>query len=113
LQIEFTQVLQEVAAARQILVKCGLSEINGYTFCSGLNAFKLSYSAGPDRVDIQGLIPPIAYLIQGATFRRRREHETNQSGGFSLYIRPLVELVDIYHLREATDRRDRFIPCSV
>ncbi|KAH6983699.1 heterokaryon incompatibility protein-domain-containing protein, partial [Ilyonectria sp. MPI-CAGE-AT-0026] len=99
------QVLQEVAAARHVLIKCGLTEIDGYVFCSGLSALNLSYETRPH---LLGLIPPIIYLIRGSIFRPRHERlETSRSGRFSLKIRPLSELVDMYHTREATDLRDK------
>ncbi|RYP16766.1 hypothetical protein DL767_010132 [Monosporascus sp. MG133] len=41
-------VLQEVAAARRVLIKCGPTEIDGYTFCLGLSALQLSYETCPD-----------------------------------------------------------------
>ncbi len=45
-----TQVLQEVAAARSILIKCGSTEIDGYAFCEGLNSGSpdLLSEAAPD-----------------------------------------------------------------
>ncbi|EXA31269.1 hypothetical protein FOPG_18083 [Fusarium oxysporum f. sp. conglutinans race 2 54008] len=95
-------VLQEVAAARHVLIKCGPTEIDGYAFCSGLSALKLSYETCPNR---EGLIRSVAYLIRDAVFRPR--YETSRSGRFSLDIRPLSELVDMYHTRKATDRRDK------
>ncbi|KAK2470355.1 hypothetical protein H9L39_17972 [Fusarium oxysporum f. sp. albedinis] len=95
-------VLQEVAAARHVLIKCGPTEIDGYAFCSGLSALKLSYETCPDR---EGLIRSVAYLIRDAVFRPR--YETSRSSRFSLNIRPLGELVDMYHTRNATDRRDK------
>ncbi|KAK1751065.1 heterokaryon incompatibility protein-domain-containing protein [Echria macrotheca] len=97
-------VLQEVAAAQQILIKCGHSEIDGYAFCVGLTVFDLSYDESPE---LQGLIPPITYLIQGATFRRGQQIKQHNSG-FSLGIRPLCELVDMYHGRQSTVRLDKF-----
>ncbi|KAL8296260.1 hypothetical protein RB600_001644 [Gaeumannomyces tritici] len=66
-------VLQEVAAARHVLIKCGSMEVEGYAFCSG---FRPRFENGP-------------------------------AGRFSLNIRPLSELVDMYHDRKATDRRDK------
>ncbi|KAK3347179.1 heterokaryon incompatibility protein-domain-containing protein [Lasiosphaeria hispida] len=93
-------VLQEVAAARHILIKCGFSEIDGYAFHLGLTALRPSYDAFPD---LQGLIPPITYLIQGAIFRRG----ISQPGRTSLCVRPLSELVDMYHTREASVRLDK------
>ncbi|KAM0554033.1 hypothetical protein ACHAPJ_007108 [Fusarium lateritium] len=95
-------VLQEVAAARHVLIKCGSTEIDGYAFCSGLNALELSYKIYPD---LQSLVRSVAYLIRGAIFRPRRV--TTQSGRFSLDIRPLSELVEMYHTRKATERHDK------
>ncbi|KAL8365252.1 hypothetical protein RB595_004180 [Gaeumannomyces hyphopodioides] len=98
-------VLQEVAAARHILIKYGSTEIDGYAFCSGLNVLKLLDKAPPD---LQALIPPIAQLIRGAVFRRRHEKDdTSRPARFSLNIRPLGELVDMYHTRKATVPLDK------
>ncbi|KAK3952223.1 hypothetical protein QBC32DRAFT_370458 [Pseudoneurospora amorphoporcata] len=91
-------VLQEVAAARHILIKCGSAELDGFAFCSGLNALKLP-------ADLRARILSVTYLIRGAIFRPK--YETNQSEYFSLNIRPLGELIEMYHTREATDRRDK------
>ncbi|KAK4183149.1 heterokaryon incompatibility protein-domain-containing protein, partial [Podospora australis] len=93
-------VLQEVAAARHTVIKCGLSEIDGYAFYLGLNALQLTYDA-----EFQGLIPSISYLLQGTVFRLRRQ--LNSVGKFSLGIRPLAELIDMYHTRKTTDPRDK------
>ncbi|KAK3363992.1 heterokaryon incompatibility protein-domain-containing protein, partial [Lasiosphaeria hispida] len=100
-------VVQEVAAARHILIKCGPLEIDGFIFCLGLGALKLSYDTCPD---LQDLIPPITYLIRDAIFRPRYEAsqpETSQPATFSLNIHPLGELVDMYHTRKATNRLDK------
>ncbi|KAK0713737.1 heterokaryon incompatibility protein-domain-containing protein, partial [Lasiosphaeria miniovina] len=98
-------VLQEVAAARHILIKCGPTEIDGYAFCSGLSALNLSYETRPH---LLGLIPPIVYLIRGAVFRPRYEgDETNLQDRFSLGIRPLGQLVDMYHTHKATVPLDK------
>ncbi|RKK26885.1 hypothetical protein BFJ67_g16416 [Fusarium oxysporum f. sp. cepae] len=95
-------VLQEVAAARHVLIKCGPAEIDGYVFCSGLSALDLSYETHPD---LRPLIRSVAYLIRGAVFRPRCA--TSRPGRFSLDICPLGELVDMYHTRQATERRDK------
>ncbi|KAL8364833.1 hypothetical protein RB595_003893 [Gaeumannomyces hyphopodioides] len=105
-------VLQEVAAARHILIKYGSTEIDGYAFCEGLSVLKPFET----RPDLQALIPPIAYLIKGAIFRRRHDRDdtnrhdrngTSRPDGFSLNIRPLNELVDMYHTRQATIPLDK------
>ncbi|KAL8367183.1 hypothetical protein RB599_010267 [Gaeumannomyces hyphopodioides] len=94
-------VLQEVAAARHVLIKCGSMEIEGYAFCLGMDALK-RYQSSPKP---SSLIRSVAYLIRGAGFRPR--FENGLAGRFSLGIRPLSELVDMYHGRKATDRRDK------
>jgi hypothetical protein len=76
---------------------CGSAEINGYTFCLGLNKLELSYE---DHSDLQGLIRSITYLIRGAIFRPK--YTTIPSGGLSL-----GELVDMYHTRESTVPNDK------
>ncbi|KAK3340829.1 heterokaryon incompatibility protein-domain-containing protein, partial [Neurospora tetraspora] len=95
-------VLQEVAAARHILIKCGSAEVDGFAFCSGLNALNLSNELP---ADLQARILSVTYLIRGAIFRPK--YATSQSDNFSLDIRPLGELIEMYHTREATDRRDK------
>ena len=96
------QVLQEVAAARHILIRCGSAEIDGFAFCSGLKALKLSNEL---RTDLRARILSVTYLIRGAIFRPK--YATSQSDNFSLDIRPLGELIEMYHTRKATDRRDK------
>ncbi|KAM0417158.1 hypothetical protein ACHAPT_012866 [Fusarium lateritium] len=95
-------VLQEVAAARHVLIKCGPTEIDGHAFCSGLSALELSYAASPD---LQALARPVMYLIRGAIFRSRSA--PSQSPRFTLDISPLSELVEMYHTRKATQRHDK------
>ncbi|KAN0114431.1 hypothetical protein V8E51_003975 [Hyaloscypha variabilis] len=95
-------VLQEVAAARHVLVMCGSMEIDGYAFCLGVELLKRYYDARPD---LQGLIGSVTYLIKGAIFRPK--HATNWSGRSSLDICPLGELIDRYHTHEATKLHDK------
>jgi len=76
-------------------------EIDGYAFCSGLNALSLA-SKDPDT---QSRIRSAAYLIRGAILRPK--YATSRSDRFSLDICPLGELIDMYHNREAADRRDK------
>ncbi|KAJ4128287.1 hypothetical protein NW754_002279 [Fusarium falciforme] len=76
-------------------------EIDGYAFCSGISALK-PYKIFPE---LQSLVRSVAYLIIGAAFRPR--YETSRPGRFSLYIRPLSELVDMYHTRKATNPLDK------
>jgi len=55
--------------------------------------------------DLQSLIPPITYLIRAAIFRPH--YEANQQDISTLGIRPLAELVDMYHTRKASKRADK------
>ncbi|KAK3947361.1 heterokaryon incompatibility protein-domain-containing protein [Pseudoneurospora amorphoporcata] len=84
LQRPLMQVLQEVAAARYTLIKCGSAEIDGFIFCSSLNVLNLSSELPAD------LRARILLL-----------------DNFSLDIRPLGELIEMYYTREATDRCDK------
>src|SRR5438874_1311044 len=60
------KVLQEVAAARHVLIMCGSTEIDGYAFCLGIKSLEeskeLSYKSYPD---LQSLIHSVTYLIRG------------------------------------------------
>ena len=98
------QVLQEVAAARNIIIKCGSTEIGGYAFCAALNSrsFDLLYEDFPD---LQSLIRSVTYLIRGAVFRRKKVSRSSDS--FSLRIRPLGELIEMFQTREASRRHDK------
>jgi hypothetical protein len=96
------QVLQEVAAARSVLIMCGPAEMNGYVFSLGIKSSELSYEACPD---LQSLVRSVTYLIRGAVFRPI--HATNSSGKASLDIRPLGDLIDMYHAHEAAICHDK------
>ncbi|THV47789.1 hypothetical protein BGAL_0289g00170 [Botrytis galanthina] len=95
-------VLQEVAAARHILIMCGLIEIDGYAFCAGLNASKAYLKAYPR---LQRLIRSVIYLMKEAALRPK--HAKSSSNNFSLDIRPLSELIETYYTRESTDDLDK------
>ncbi|KAF4635257.1 hypothetical protein G7Y89_g2840 [Cudoniella acicularis] len=94
-------VLQEVAAARHIVMICGPTEIDGYAFCLGVRSLKLSYTASPK---LQTL-PSVIHLITGAGLRSK--HTTYLPKRFSLNIRCLADLIDMFHTRQATDTRDK------
>ncbi len=87
-----------MAAARHVLVKCGSAEIDGYAFCVGLSALRLSYEACPDR---HALVRSATYLMKGAPLRSRQILRD------SLGVGRLSELVDIFHTREATHMHDK------
>ncbi|KAK1240067.1 hypothetical protein MKX08_007509 [Trichoderma sp. CBMAI-0020] len=91
-------VLQEIAAAQNIIIMCGSTRIDGYAFCLGLPSL-LSYADIPDH------IRSVTYLMRGSIFRPK--YSINMSGDVSLDIRPLGELIDMYHAHEATERHDK------
>ncbi|KAK4225946.1 ankyrin repeat-containing domain protein [Podospora fimiseda] len=97
-------VLQEVAAARSILIECGPAEVDGYAFCLGLIVLNriLVFLVTAHSVSV---------LMRGSIFRSRRIttvlNQYEEMERFSLNIRPLSELVNLYHTREATDLRDK------
>ncbi|KAH9216671.1 heterokaryon incompatibility protein-domain-containing protein, partial [Leptodontidium sp. 2 PMI_412] len=95
-------VLQEVAAARHILIMCGLVGIEGYDFCAGLRSLQVFYKARPD---LYSLIRSATYLIRQAKFRPT--HGICWSDMSFLAIRPLGELLDMFHSHEATERHDK------
>ncbi|KAH6710941.1 heterokaryon incompatibility protein-domain-containing protein [Leptodontidium sp. MPI-SDFR-AT-0119] len=94
-------VLQEVAAARHVVMMCGLIEIDGYAFCVGLKSLELSYAASPELQTY----PSVTYLIERAGLRSN--YTANSPEKFSLNIRCLAELIDMFHTRKATEVRDK------
>ncbi|PFH62177.1 hypothetical protein XA68_14718 [Ophiocordyceps unilateralis] len=95
-------VLQELAAARHVLIKCGNTEVDGYAFCLGLDALKQPIGSSPGQ---QAPIRTVTHLIRGSIFRPR--DVTCQSDRFSLSLRPLIELLELRHNQKATMRHDR------
>ena len=94
-------MLQEVAAARHVLIMCGSTTIDGYAFCLGVKSLELFYTASPE---LQTL-PSVTYLIERAGLRSK--HTANLPERFSLKIRSLAELIDMFHSRQASDTRDK------
>ncbi|KAL7919585.1 heterokaryon incompatibility domain-containing protein [Trichoderma austrokoningii] len=94
-------VLQEVAAARHVIIMCHLMDIDGYAFCEGLNALNLAL----EDPETQNLIRSAVYLIKTAVLRPK--HASDRADRFSLNTRPLGELMDMYHNRKAKDWRDK------
>jgi hypothetical protein len=80
---------------------CGSTEIDGYAFCLRVNSLELSYIAS---LELQAL-PSVTYLIERAGLRSK--HIINLPERFSLNIRCLAELIDMFHTRKATDVRDK------
>ncbi|KAH8723272.1 heterokaryon incompatibility protein-domain-containing protein, partial [Phaeosphaeriaceae sp. PMI808] len=95
-------ILQEVAAARHILVICGPTEIDGYAFCLGVDSLMEFYKVPRD---LQGSIRSVTYLIRGAIFRPN--YIASGPGKVSQDVCSLGELIDMYHTHKATLRHDK------
>ncbi|KAK3348909.1 heterokaryon incompatibility protein-domain-containing protein [Lasiosphaeria hispida] len=93
-------VLQEVAAARSVLIKCGSAEVDGFAFCWGLELLS------PTLPELRGRgLPPAIALIRGANFRSKQMAISTER--FSLNLSPFGELVDRYQACQATVRHDK------
>ncbi|KAK0639910.1 heterokaryon incompatibility protein-domain-containing protein [Cercophora newfieldiana] len=109
-------VLQEVAAARSITVKCGGVEVDGHGFGAALSGSVLGhlYERFPG---VSRHVRPVAYLIRGAAFRSRGAPDVSTAGtprsptsppsSSSQGIRQMGELVDMYRSHKASVRHDR------
>ncbi|KAJ5714667.1 heterokaryon incompatibility protein-domain-containing protein [Penicillium malachiteum] len=86
-------VLQEVGVARSVSIMCGPVQISGHAFREGLSRLGLPPS-------LQSQISPVAYLINGVSFRPRRE--TDRRGELSI-----GELISMYCKHSATVQHDR------
>ncbi|KAK4446269.1 heterokaryon incompatibility protein-domain-containing protein [Podospora aff. communis PSN243] len=95
-----TWVLQEVAAARHIYIICGDVDIDGHAFALGLKALRNFWAANALKSS-----HPTTHLMEHAPplFRGVAKDPTS----FSLRVHPLGDLIDLYHHREATYRRDK------
>jgi ankyrin repeat protein len=83
------------------VIKCGSTEIDGYAFCLGVKSLQLSYMASP----ALQVLPSVIYLIEHAGLRSK--YTANSPERFSLEIRSLAELIDMFHTRHASDPRDK------
>ncbi|KAK0640661.1 heterokaryon incompatibility protein-domain-containing protein [Cercophora newfieldiana] len=101
-------VLQEVAAARHVIVNLGHDEIDGQTFCLGMEAIDIKPSFTPrDERKYMFLVRSVCRLISGAALRVRHSLKADEEGRFTLDIAPLGELLDMYQSRNASKSHDR------
>ncbi|ETS86957.1 hypothetical protein PFICI_00785 [Pestalotiopsis fici W106-1] len=96
-------VLQEVGAARHILIQCGHSTIDGYAFSLAANVLKPLFSTRAESRGLQNTVQSLAYLIQGSVHRQPYQGFGAPSDG----IAPFGELIDMFHDREATVAHDK------
>ncbi|RMZ47749.1 hypothetical protein AFCA_000509 [Aspergillus flavus] len=94
-------VLQEIAAARHILIACHSAEIDGHAFASGLTALKTLIVDA----NMRDQIGMAVFLIKNATLRHKRVIAGPDK--LSLHIRSLADLTTMYNNHEATDCRDK------
>ncbi|KAF2818811.1 HET-domain-containing protein, partial [Ophiobolus disseminans] len=92
-------ILQELAAARELLVVCGSAEMDGTRFRKGLMALNLEHY--DEQPALQRRIRAVMALLEYSSAHVRRKGHSNIS------IRPMVELVEMFYSQEATDRRDK------
>ncbi|KAH7088033.1 heterokaryon incompatibility protein-domain-containing protein, partial [Paraphoma chrysanthemicola] len=95
-------ILQEIAAAQNVLIMCGHKKIEGYAFCTGIESLNISYRT---RQDLQRMICSVTYLIREAAYIP--DHSTQILGSMSLSICPLSVLLDMHHAQKATKRHDK------
>jgi len=96
-------VLQEVAAARHVVIMCRSTEIDGHAFSIGIREMRL------DSVDPSAMsrVRSAAFLIEKVTTRPKYASSSAESERFSLDIASLGELMDMYYNRETSDSRDQ------
>ncbi|KAK5630287.1 hypothetical protein RRF57_006002 [Xylaria bambusicola] len=94
-------VLQEISAARQILIMTWGNEIEGYALFLGLKAINFAFKDHGTQI----LVRSVTYLLEGLVFRPK--YVRPRMDRFSLDIAPLSQLIDLYYTRKATDRRDK------
>lgn len=95
------KVLQEIAAARVLVVLCGSEELTGPCFYWGLfGLIEWCQEAG-----LRGTISSFLNLLGDASALRVNKFTDLEP--FRLGICPLSQLVDMFRLHEATDPRDK------
>jgi hypothetical protein len=92
-----SQVLQEVGLARSIQIICGPIQMDGYIFSTGVGNSGISFSDDPG---LEAVASSVVSLMKSAIFRPRYTPDT--AGGL-----PLVDLLNMYHKREATKSHDK------
>jgi len=97
------QVLQEAAAARRIVVMDGHDEMDGDSFCLGVEALNSEESIAISLRTASRRVQPATLLMKSAGLRSRMSPSIQTLLG----TRSIAELVNTFHGHEATDRRDK------
>ncbi|KAF1979327.1 hypothetical protein BU23DRAFT_152312 [Bimuria novae-zelandiae CBS 107.79] len=95
------KVLQEIAAARVMVVLYGDEEITGACFYQGLPGLLRVFNDP----HVRSVISPMIYLLGDASVLRVKKYTVGEP--FRLKMCSLSQLVNIFRLREATDWRDK------
>ncbi|PVH96704.1 HET-domain-containing protein, partial [Periconia macrospinosa] len=96
-----TQVLQEVAAARHIVVICGHVEMDGYAICLGVENLKSAYARAEAHLGNRTVFT----LMREAIFRPK--FDMNSGEGASLGICSMGELTSMFNTHKATVLHDK------
>jgi hypothetical protein len=99
--------LQEVAAARQVDIICGATEIDGHAFSTRLSSIELSkLGSNPDSQTITFRQTfAVTSLIRGAIFRSK--YKPSSSMRATLGICSLGELMSMYNTHQTSRRHDK------
>ena len=81
---------------------CGSTEIDGYAFCLGLKSLRRLQTLSFPKLQS---LPALTNLMERAGLRPK--YTTNSLERYSLEIRSLAELVDMFHTRQASDPLDK------
>ncbi|KAF2021457.1 HET-domain-containing protein [Aaosphaeria arxii CBS 175.79] len=93
-------ILQEVAAAEVVVIKCGDVELSGQAFSSALTSIG-TLSRGWDCSELISQVLSVARLLSFTAL------VSDAPSGITLNYHTLVKLVDIFHNHLATDPRDK------
>lgn len=100
-------MLQEAAAARDVVMVSYSNELDGLKFCLGLEVVLENVSDAGYTVasEVEDAARSIIYLIKRAVVEEKST--TTINGRFTLALSPLGELLDLFHGRQATHRVDK------
>lgn len=100
----YLQVLQEVAAAKHVLIMCGQHRVDGYALSAGYE--RLAQQGSEMTTNPRtGQLLPVLGLIRGATYRQLRLK--SKPAEKRLEIGNLAALVNMFRPSEASYPRDK------
>lgn len=99
-------ILQEIAAARFLVLHCGNVELTGATLVTGLNIPELRALWADDSY-LQNTIDAVTKLMGWTVLRRLSSPLSGSTSVPSLGIAPLTELLETFHTWKSSDQRDK------